>query len=66
MRYRELRDYLNKLPDDSVELDQDVTVHMIDWDEFVGVYGGIKRCEDDGTLDEGHIYLEMSSEAIVE
>ncbi len=66
MQYRELRDFLNRIPNESVELDQDVTVYLEDCDEFVGVYGEIKVQREDDVLDVGHIYLTMSSEAVIE
>ena len=56
MTYRELLEELEEL-DDS-RLDDDVTVHLTEIDEFVPVYGLCVAVEDEcDMLDQGHLIL---------
>ena len=56
MTYRDLLKKLQNLP--SERLDDDVTVHMTETDEFIGyVTTNIQKGDD--VLDDGHFYLEI-------
>ena len=56
MRYRELLEKLSKLDDN--QLDDDVTVHLTEIDEFVPVWGAVYDTEG-GELDSGHLVLAV-------
>jgi hypothetical protein len=60
MTYRELLQILQGLS--SEQLDQTVTIHKVDEDEFYHVAGDQLFAADEeeiDTLDHGHIYLEI-------
>ena len=68
MTYKDLRDILDRLPQD--KLDCDVTALLMDSDEVVGVMDFVTTWKDEcelkgvpqveGILDEGHPYLTIS------
>ncbi len=56
LTYRELLEELKKLS--QAQLEQNVTVHLTEVDEFVPVYGVCVAVEDEcDVLDAGHIVL---------
>jgi len=58
MSYRKLRDKLNGLAED--QLDMDVTIYDAEDDEFYGCYAAkLEINTSDSALDDGHPYLTI-------
>ncbi len=57
MKYSRLLDILQKsLPE---QLDQDVTIHLADTDEYHGIFCILAATELNEVLDSHHLYLEI-------
>jgi hypothetical protein len=58
LTYRDILNQLSKFPEDM--LDDTATVHVSD-DEFFGIRC-LGKSNDNGTLDDGHIYFSIDEE----
>jgi hypothetical protein len=63
MSWRDIKEMLNKLPEDN--LDDTATIYIQSIDEYYGITGFTDE-DTGGVLDEGHSYLVLKTEVEVD